>query len=34
MPNWHKGELERRLTDPTPERIAWADVKSRFFPSQ
>jgi putative addiction module component (TIGR02574 family) len=30
VPDWHKAELDRRLADPTPERLTWDEVRKRL----
>jgi putative addiction module component (TIGR02574 family) len=30
VPDWHKAELDRRMADPTPERLTWDEVQKRL----
>ena len=30
IPDWHRAELDRRLADPTPERLTWEQVQERL----
>ena len=30
IPEWHVGELERRLADPEPKYVPWEEVRDRL----
>src|SRR5947199_2236314 len=30
VPDWHKAELDRRMADPNPERLTWAEHQRRL----
>lgn len=30
VPEWHVQELERRMTDPDPTYVSWAEVRERL----
>ena len=30
LPEWHLGEVERRLADPDPKYVSWEEVRARL----
>jgi putative addiction module component (TIGR02574 family) len=30
VPEWHVGELERRLANPDPKYLSWSEVRERL----
>jgi len=30
VPEWHRRELDRRLSEPAPEYIPWPELRKRF----
>ena len=34
LPEWHLGELERRLAEPEPRYVPWEEVRDRLKGSQ